>query len=241
MHKQTYPKQDALVARALGAFNSQAIERAVSIITSCGDSLEAGAAFSALGKALYRDRKDVTAMVVVGEAGVTFCLQEARSAMDAATAATLMKRARDIAFNTAANCWPGWGDDGIRIEPGHLQAGLRLAGICRDLVDELRLGQKALGKADWLIGALRLAAGRPNEALPDFEHARRAFELGGDASAELMARGYAALAQKADAVSAPVGARNFAAALQALREEGSKDSIFYAEQLITAERILLAH
>lgn len=58
---------------------------------------------------------------------------------------------------------------------------------------------------------------------------------------ELMARGYIALARKADPVSAPVGARDFSAALQELRNEGSKDSIFFAEQLVVAERTLLAH
>jgi hypothetical protein len=240
MHQQSDPSQDALVARALGAFDTHAIAEAVSIITCCGDPIEAGAAFAALGKVLYRDRKDVTAMIAVGEAGVTFCLQEAGSAVDAATAAALRKRARGVAFNTAANCWPGWGDDGICIDRGHLQSGLALAGTCRDLVDELQLGQQALGKADWLIGALKLAAGRIDEALADFERARHALEAGGDAAGELMARGYVALARKADPISAAVGAHEFAAALQALRNEGSKDSLFYAEQLVTADRIMLA-
>ena len=241
MHEQTDPEQDALVARALAAFDAQGIEQAVSVITSCGDPLEAGAAFSALGKALYRDRKNVTAMIAIGEAGVTFCLKEAKAAVDTVTAATLKKRARGIAFNTATNCWPGWGDDGIRIDKGHLQSGLTLAGICRDLGGELELSQKAVGGADWLIGALKLAAGRPREALEDFERARRAFEVGGNTAYELMARGYAALAQKADPISTSVGAHEFAAALQKLREEGSKDSLFFAEQLVVAERILLAH
>src|SRR5689334_3373675 len=125
--KQTDPEQDALLARALRAFDANDIEHAISVITSSADPLEAGAAFAALGKALYRDRKDVTAMIAIGEAGVTFCLQEAGSAVDAATAAALKKRARNIAFNTATNCWPGWGDDGIRIDEGHLQSGLALA------------------------------------------------------------------------------------------------------------------
>jgi len=241
MHEETDPKQDALGARALGAFDAQGIEQAVSVITSCGDPVEAGAAFAALGKALYRDRKDMTAMIAVGEAGVTFCLQEARTAVDAAATATLKKRARGIAFNTAANCWPGWGDDSIRIDKNHLQSGLALAGICRDLVNELQLGQKALGGADWLIGALKLAAGRPSEASGDFERARRAFEVGGDAAYELMARGYVALARKADPISAAAGTHEFSTALQELSKEGSKDALFFAEQLVVAERTLLAH
>jgi hypothetical protein len=241
MQKQTDPKQDAVLARALDALDTQSIDQAVSVITSCGDPLEAATAFSALGKVLYRDRKDVTAMIAIADAGITFCLQQAKCTVDAVTAAGLKKRARDIAFNTAANCWPGWGDDGIRIDKDHLQSGLALAGTCRDLVDELQLGQRALGGADWLIGALKLAVGRPGEALEDFERARRAFEVGCDVAYELMARGYIALARKADPVSASVGARDFSAALQELRNEGSKDSIFFAEQLVVAERTLPAH
>ena len=241
MHEQTDPRQDALVARALSALDANDIAQAVSVITSCGDPVEAGAAFAALGKVLYRDRKDVTAMIAIGEAGIAFCLQQAASAVDAATAAKLKKRARGIAFNTAANCWPGWGDDGIRIDRHHLQSGLALADTCRDLVDELQLGHEALGKAHWLIGALKLAAGRANEALEDFERARRASEAGGDAAGELMARGYIALARKADPISATVGAQEFATALQELRKDGSKASRFFAEQLVVAERILIAH
>jgi hypothetical protein len=241
MLEQADPKQAALLARALGAFDAQGIKQAVLVITSCGDPLEAGAALAALGKVLYRDRKDVTAMIAIGEAGITFCLQQAGSAVDAATAATLKKRARGIAYNTAANCWPGWGDDGIHIDEGHLQSGLALAETCRDLVDELQLGQEALGKANWLIGALKLAADRTDEALEDFERARRACEAAGDATGELMARGYIALARKADPISAAVGAREFATALQELRKDGSKASRFFAEQLVVAERILLAH
>jgi hypothetical protein len=239
--KPTDPKLDALLADALAAFDAKDVEQAISVITSGRDPLEAGAAFAALGKVLYRDRKDVTRMIAIGEAGVTFCLQEARSAADAATATKLKTRAKNIAYNTAANCWPGWGDDGIRIDDSHLLSGLRLAGICRDLVDELQLGQRALGGADWLSGALKLAAGHPGEALSDFEQARRAFECGGEAAYELMARGYIALARKADPATAPVGAHEFPAALQALRNEGSKDAIFFAEQLVVAERTLLGH
>jgi hypothetical protein len=138
----------------------------------------------------------------------------------------LKKLARTIAFNTATNCWPGWGDDGIRIDQSHLQSGLTLAGLCRELVDELHLGQRARGGADWLIGALKLAAGRPSEALPDFERARRTFEVAGDTPYELMARGYIALARKADPISVSVGAGDFATALQSLRNEDSKDAVF---------------
>jgi hypothetical protein len=241
MQQQADPKQDALLARALGALDAQDVEAAVSVVTSCGDALEAGRAFSELGKKLYRERKDVTAMIAIGETGIAFCLREARSAAETGTATGLKRLARNIAYNTAANCWPGWGDEGIRIDQQHMRAALTLAGICSDLVDELQLGQAALGKAAWLTGALKLAMNRPREALLDFERARRASEAGGEAAPELMALGYVALARKADPISASIGAREFETALQSLREDGSKESLFFAEQLVVAERILLTH
>jgi hypothetical protein len=57
MQKPTDPKQDAPVARALGALDAKGIEEAVSVVTSCGDPPEAGRAFSELGKKLYRAKK----------------------------------------------------------------------------------------------------------------------------------------------------------------------------------------
>jgi hypothetical protein len=77
--------------------------------------------------------------------------------------------------------------------------------------------------------------------LPDFERARRTFEVAGDTPYELMARGYIALARKADPISVSVGAGDFATALPSLRNEDSKDALFFVEQLVVAERILLAH
>src|SRR5207237_586079 len=88
------------------------------------------------------------AMETGGAAGVRFCLQQAAQAADAAQAARLKKLAKVIAFNTATNCWPGWGDEGIHIRADHVQAGGRLASICRDLVRELRLDSKEAGNAD---------------------------------------------------------------------------------------------
>jgi|SRR5579864_1712624 len=240
MNEQAAPTQDALLARALAALDAEGIDQAVTVARSGAEPLEAGRAFSDMSKMLYRNRKDVTGMIAIGEAGIAFCLQEAERATEPASATELRKLARAIAYNTATNCWPGWGDDGIRIEPHHLQAGLALAGTCRDLVEALQLGPRPLGGAYWLIGALKLAAGEPLHALSDFQHAQQVFAAGGLKPFELMARGYAALAQKADPASAAVGAQELASALQALRDEGSKDSLFFAEQIVIAERILLA-
>jgi hypothetical protein len=239
MKEHLDPRQDSLLARALEALDMRGLCAAVSIIESSGDPLEAGILFTELGKELYRHRKDIAGMIAVGDAGVAFCLQQATRATDAATAEQLKKRAKVIAFNTAANSWPGWGDEGIHIEQGHLRSGLRLAGICRDLVHELQLGHKEAGNAHWLVGALTLAAGRPAEALSEFQRSEQAFEQAAHPAYRLMARGYIALARKAESRSAAAGARDFVEVLKQLRDEGSKEAVFFADQLIVADQILL--
>jgi hypothetical protein len=240
MSKHIGPELDALLARILRIIDANGIDNAISVIRSNGDPQASGRVFSEISKILYRDRKDVAGMIAVAEAGVTFCLQEALRGKEETTTGTLKKLAKVIAFNSAANCWPGWGDEGIRIDSSHLRSGLILAGICRDLVEELQLGQKETGGAHWLLGALKLAGGQPIEALRDFQRAQQAFEAGGHTAYDLMARGYVALARKADPTSSPVGAQDFAEALAELQREGSKDAMFFANQLFVAERMLLA-
>jgi hypothetical protein len=239
MKKHLDPKQEDLLARALEALDLRGLSAAISIVESSENPLEAGILFAEFGRGLYRNRKDVASMIAVGDAGVAFCLQQAASATDAATAEQLKKRAKVIAFNTAANSWPGWGDEGIHIEPGHLRSGLHLAGICRDLVHELRLGHKETGTAHWLVGAIKLAAGRPAEALSEFQRAEQEFEQTGHPAYRLMVRGYVALARKAQSRSAAAGARDLVEVLKQLRDEGSKDAMFFADQLVVADQILL--
>jgi hypothetical protein len=239
MKKPLDLKQDVLLARALEALDAGGLSAAVSVIESSDNPLGAGTAFAEFGKRLYRERKNVAGMIAVGDAGVTFCLQQATNATDAATAEQLKKLAKVIAFNTAANSWPGWGDEGIHIEQGHLQSGSRLAVICRDLVHELHLDHREVGNAHWLVGALELAAGRPAEALSEFQRAEQVFEQSGHPAYGLLARGYVALARKAELKSAASGARDLVQVLKQLRDLGSKDAVFFADQLVVADRILL--
>ena len=232
--------RDAALHRALQACDTDGASSAISIVKSMEDPIDAATAFADLGKALYRDRKDVESMIAVGGAAVKFCLDHANTATSTTIAEKLKKAAQSISYNTAANCWPGWGDEGIRIEPPYLQSALHLANVSRDLVRELAFGRKEEGTACWLLGALKLAAGQPAEALSDFQAAQRSFESGGHATSGLMASGYSALARKADPATAAAGARDLAVVLKQLHEDVSADAGFFAEQLITADKILLA-
>jgi uncharacterized protein (UPF0261 family) len=69
----------------------------VSSSASNDDPKESAAMFAALVKRLYRERKDVTAMIAAGEAGVKFCLEAAEGATDEILAKDLKTSAKTIA------------------------------------------------------------------------------------------------------------------------------------------------
>jgi hypothetical protein len=206
-------------------------------LISLSRPVEAANGFVRLGKEYYKTRRDIGGVIAIGEAGVGFCIKSAAVALDAETATALRTFAKTIAYNAAANCWPGWGDEGVEIQDADVDAGLKLALMSRDLASELYLGAKAMGTAHWLVGALELAARRLQEATIDFERSEKAYELGGHSAQQLMARGYSALARKKNPASSALGASALAGAMKLLREDGSKEAIFFAHQLATADKI----
>jgi hypothetical protein len=218
---------------------SNRLSELASTIDGHQDPLTVASAFNSSVKKLYREYKDVTHMLVAGEAGLAYCLNRANLESDQNKEIELQKLARAIAFNTATNCWPGWGDDGIVIDEPNLNAGIKLALQCLDLTQQLALAPRALGGAHWLIGALELAAHRFDAARREFEQAERTYLSDGSLPAYvLMARGYLALTRKADPGSPTENAETLPQALDRLRAEGSKDAVFFADQIATANRLL---
>jgi tetratricopeptide (TPR) repeat protein len=215
------------------------VSEAISVLEAISNPTDASVAFIELARQVYRELKDVSSMIALGNAGTQFALLRAASSGNSAEAEKLRKDAKILAFNTAANCWPGWGDVGIDIKEDHLQAGLKLAVLCRDLVVELSLGQKQRGTSQWLIGALDLAMGRFEEALAEFQRAKEEFQASADSDCVLMAEGYSALALKAQPESRLAGGHELDRILLLLRDRGSKDGQFFANQLVTADRILI--
>jgi hypothetical protein len=102
----------------------------------------------------------------------------------------------------------------------------------------LGLGHEAIGKAHWLVGALMLADRQFVDAIGEFQQAENAFQASGDASCVLLVRGYAAMARRFDSAPGPAADRALADTLDALRQDGSKQAIFFANQIVTAERVL---
>jgi len=200
---------------------------------------DASVALDGLGqlcKQAYGDLKSISAMNAIAWEAIKFGLICAESSNDPESARRYKTRVRTIAYNAGSNCWPGWGDP-IKIEAIDIAEGLRLAERNHELVRELGLGAKEMGGSFWLRGALLLANGQVPAAITQFVAAQEAFHDAGLSAYEFMARGYAALARKALPLPHSIGSQSLADILESLRAMQSKEALFFAEQLVTADRI----
>jgi hypothetical protein len=194
--------------------------------------------FVHLAGALYQERRDVPGMLAVSRRGVDHLLGLAARSDDRALARRLRESAKALAFNAGANAWPGWGDEGVTLTPDDLAAGLGFARTCLALVDELALGESQRGNALWLIGAHHIAARRPEEARAALDGAEAAFAAAGEEASALMARGYRAIAARLAPAAPWAEGEDLPAILAALAGAGSDDARFFADQLVTAARLL---
>ncbi len=230
----------ATVNFALESIRRGDLTGAVRRVESDEEAEQVSANYTQLIKILYGQHRDVTNLAAVGKAAVLYHLKQSELAAERDVAATvkLKTAAKTLAFNVAANCWPGWGDEGVVIESSNIHAGLELAILSLRLVEELTLGADQLGNAHWLVGALQLATGRVDASLLSFGQARDAFASVGEKTSMLLADGYCAIALG----QAPDGADNRAQELDEvinrLMADGSKEAKAFADQLRTAARIL---
>jgi hypothetical protein len=210
------------------------------LVESGGDPVHISASYNDFAQALYNQRKDVTEMLAVARRGVSYSLEAAErvGSSDAGRAATLKENVKIIAYNAAANSWPGWGDEGVVIEPRHLVEGSDLADQAFRLVEELELGNKQLGNGQCLIGALHMAAGRGAAADAAFQRAQEANRAAGAQAPELMVEGYRALLRKRFPEIHPQGALDFEEVSRRLEQNGSKEALFFLQQLKTADQLL---
>jgi hypothetical protein len=212
------------------------VSAAVAALAGIADTEVALECLAKLCQRAYRDLKTVSAMTAVAWAAVEFGLKCAAASPDSESAGRYKSRVRAIAYNAAANCWPGWGD-AVAIKSPDIAEGLKLAQRSYDLVEELGLGDKATGTALWLVGALQMADGRLSAALDQFLRAEEAFHAARLPAQVAMVRGYAALAHKALPESHASGTESLTAILQSLRAMESREAQFFADQLVTADRV----
>jgi hypothetical protein len=228
----------ATVDFALASIRRSDLTSAIGRVESDAEAEQVSSDYTLLIKILYAQQKDVTNMAAVGKAAVRYHLRRSELARDVAATVKLKTAAKTLAYNVAANCWPGWGDEGVVIEAAHIDAGLELAMLSLRLVEELGLGPKQFGNAHWLVGALQLAAGRPDAALSSFEQARDAFASIGETTGVLLVDGYRAIAHRRAPDRAGRSVQELDEAIDRLMADGSKQARGFADQLRTAARVL---
>jgi hypothetical protein len=209
------------------------------VVETTGDPVAVALAYKDFTQGLYR-QKDVQHMVDAGRRGIKYALDHAAHVKgdDPEIAAKLKEIAKMISFNVGANTWPGWGDDSIEISLDQRKAGIEAAMLSLRLVEELNLGPHQMGNAYWLVGAHHIAARRPGAALASLDKASKAFASAGDRPAELMARGYSALARKLSLKTQAAAQAELDRVLQCLGQEGSEVATFYQSQIAVADQIL---
>lgn len=179
---------------------------------------------------LYSERHDVPGMIAVGRAGIQFGLQAADDG-GADHADDLRGAAKAMAFNLAANTWPGWNDEGICLTRSDRLVGLDAAHLNLRLARELRRDDLALCNAHWILAAHLLADGRFDDARAEFDRAETHARSAGRADYELMCRGYSAMtADLAEPYLTEPRCR-FDRCVDELRALDTDDSRFFADQL----------
>jgi hypothetical protein len=229
-----------ITAKALQLTAATGLEAGCQLIEAEGVSIDAALAYKEFAQALYHQNKNVQHMIDAGQRGIEFALDHAARAKsdDAETAAALMKMARIISYNVGANTWPGWGDDGISISPDQRAAGIDAAALSLRLANELRLGPQQMGKSHWLVAAHHIAAKRIEAALPMLDEAERAFATADDTPAQIMVRGYRALARKLCVETRAAALTELDRVLRCREQDASKAAGFYQHQIIVADKIL---
>lgn len=203
---------------------------AVESIAKSGDALTAAKLFLTITTDLYWKSKDLTKVMAIGSAGVTFGLTRAVVEADQTIAEQLRGTAKAISYNLGSFCWPGWAEPGIEIGKNECAFGHDAAKCNLRLAIELKRPAKAMGNAYWLIGAYELVNREFDQALKAFELAQNA--LADERAMALMAAGYRELAKQ---LRSDGKSPELEKAKAALVDEGSDDGKAFAEQLTTVE------
>lgn len=213
--------------------------QAIEAIESSGDTKDIVNTYSALVGDIYGKRHDVTRMLIIGRAGISYTLAAAdRIASDDAEQAEKLKgAAKAMSFNVSANAWPGWEDEGITINRSDSIAGLDLARLNLRLAGELKRDDQIVGNAHWLVGAHHLALKVYDKAIKEFSQSVKLSQAAKAADQEHMARGYVGIAKLAADKSNTDGKTELATAMEALREIGSDDAKFFATQLESVSKL----
>ena len=197
--------------------------------------------YSKLLKEIYFKKKDVPLLVIFWRTGIQYALAAAKAneKTDADAAKKLTGTAKTIAYNLAANTWPGWQDEGIEITKPIRAIGFDAAMLNLRLAGELKRDAEVFDDAHWLVGAYYLAAGEGKHALAQFRTSAEKFREAKKAEFELMAKGYAGMARATVETTKDEGTRQLQEAIDTLKKNGSEDAKFFAQQLADVRKLFV--
>ena len=211
------------------------------IMARLGDTKAVARGYTEVTRDLYRARRDLRAFVIVSRQGIEYLLIKATEAdkTDPALASELRGAAKTLAYNLAANTWPGWNEPGIRITPADLEAGMDAARLNLRLAIELKRGADPMFNAHWIIGAHELAQGRHTEAIASYEQARKIANEENLRGNAMLAGGSIAIAKIAGKLDVAAGEREFSQVKMSLTSGNVPDGKFFADQLETAYQVFI--
>lgn len=170
-------------------------------------------------------KHDLASYLLVARAVYQAAMNAAEQSTDAEDRAGYLKVAYMTAYNIAANCWPGWSEEGAAVTEEQRELGAGFARVHLKIVSSLDVSAEA--NAYWINAAHELAAG-------DHEAAKRMFSTCADRAAskgardvEEMAGGWIALVKVLQGLE---GAENELEASRKRLIEMGGDGPFYAEQ-----------
>ncbi|MDH5372111.1 MAG: hypothetical protein OEX97_04115 [Acidimicrobiia bacterium] len=196
------------------------------------DHIEALDAFRALANEAYWEDKNLDRALTTARAGITVALA---LAPESSRPYDLRSAAKALAFNLASFAWPGWDEDGVKIERHHLAEALDAARTNVRLAVELEKGSIVIGRGHWMVGATLLAMGRYQEAIAEFLTARLSADEGRSDVESAMAEGYEALVRVIERPGEQALDDELSEILERL--QSMDDGATYAQQILTARRV----
>jgi hypothetical protein len=212
-----------------------AIER----IQKQGTPADITARYKSLIADLYWKARDLPAVVVIGRAGILYCLGQSLSAGISPEAADeLRSAAKGLAYDIGSFTWPGWEEPGIHPTSEEISLGRECAALNLRLAIELKKPPARISMAHWLVGAHALSANDPEIAEREFQFAQKVLSAT-DADAKAMEpcnMGYLAIARLCNNPSDAAARASFDQIIAQLQARTDEDARFYLAQLLTARR-----
>jgi tetratricopeptide (TPR) repeat protein len=210
--------------------------QAAALVESKGKPLHVAGLYSNLLRDLYFKKHDIPRMILMGQAGIRYCLSASAAAEKNGTAedATRLKGiAKEISYNLSVNTWPAWEDEGIVITRSDQRIGLDAARLNLRLAGELKRSPDKVGGAWWLIGVHEIALGEHEKAIKTLQQASESHRTAKQPDFEQMCVGYVAIARLEKDRSDTTAGKQLNDAVAALKQLDTEDAKFFARQLIS--------